>query len=122
MITFKIEDRVGAVVIDRPAAGNPVTGAMVRRLGEIIESAAPDADIITLTGAGADFTIGRNRQEPKSGSPFDVFGTVAALNAAIADFPGILITGVRGRAFGLGDRPRDAFRHRLCGRRCAVRP
>src|SRR5262245_11479910 len=102
MLNFNVEDRVGPIVIERVSAGNAFTEAMVRQLGEIIRRAAEEADIVTLSGAGADFTIGRDRGEPKSGSPFDAFRNISALNKAIAEFPGVLITGVRGRAFGLG--------------------
>jgi enoyl-CoA hydratase/carnithine racemase len=102
MIKFNVEDRVGTIVIERASAGNAFTEEMVRQLGEIIRRAAEEADIVTLSGAGADFTIGRDRGEPKSGSPFDAFRNISALNKTIAEFPGVLITGVRGRAFGLG--------------------
>jgi len=63
---------------------------------------AEEAEIVTLAGVGADFTIGRDRHEPKSGSPFDAFRNISSLNKTIAEFPGVLITGVRDRAFGLG--------------------
>jgi enoyl-CoA hydratase/carnithine racemase len=102
MLKFNVEDRVGTIVIERASAGNAFTGEMVRQLGEIIRRAVEEADIVTLAGAGADFTIGRDRQEPKSGSPFDAFRNINALNKAIAEFPGVLIAGVKGRAFGLG--------------------
>jgi enoyl-CoA hydratase/carnithine racemase len=102
MLKFNVEDRVGTIVIERASAGNAFTGEMVRQLGEIIRGAVEEADIVTLAGAGVDFTIGRDRHEPKSSSPFDAFRNISALNKAIAEFPGVLITGVRGRAFGLG--------------------
>jgi enoyl-CoA hydratase/isomerase-like protein len=101
MLKFNVEGRVGTIVIERASAGNAFTGEMVRQLGEIIRRAVEEADIVTLAGAGADFTIGRDRHKPKS-SPFDAFRNISALNKAIAEFPGVLITGVRGRAFGLG--------------------
>jgi hypothetical protein len=53
----------GTIVIERVSAGNAFTEAMVRQLGEIIRRAAEEADIVTLSGAGADFTIGRDRGE-----------------------------------------------------------
>jgi hypothetical protein len=101
MLKFNVEDRVGTIVIERASAGNAFTGEMVRQLGEIIRRAVEEAGIVTLAGAGADFTIGRDRHKPKN-SPFDAFHNISALNKAIAEFPGVLITGVRGRAFGLG--------------------
>jgi methylglutaconyl-CoA hydratase len=102
MLNFKVENRVGEIVIARASAANAFTGEMVRQLGEIMLKAATSADIVTLRGEGADFTVGRDRQEKRSGSPFDAFRNISALNKAIAAFPGVLITGVRGRAFGLG--------------------
>ncbi len=102
MLEFKVTDRVGAITIRRPAAGNAVTGEMARRFGEFMLQAAEEADIVTLGGEGADFTIGRDRNEPKSGTPFETFRIISAVNRAIATFPGILVARVRGRAFGFG--------------------
>ena len=102
MLDFKVADRVGEIVIRRPAAGNALTAEMVHQFAELMFKAAENVDILTLSGEGADFTIGRDRHEPRSGAPFDAFSTVSRLNKAITAFPGILIAGVRGRASGLG--------------------
>jgi enoyl-CoA hydratase/carnithine racemase len=102
MLEFKVTDRVGAMVIKRPEAGNALTAEMVRQLGRIIADAANDVDILTLAGDGADFSMGRDRHEPRSGTPFDNFRVVSDLNKAVAAFPGIVIAAVRGRASGLG--------------------
>ena len=102
MISFKAEDRVAEIVIDRPSAGNAVTSDMARQFAEAMRDAVATSDILVIKGRGGDFTIGRDRHEPKSGSPFDAFRTVSALNRAIVGFPGIVITSVRGRAHGLG--------------------
>jgi enoyl-CoA hydratase/carnithine racemase len=102
MIEFKVTDRVGDIIIKRPSAGNAFTGEMVAALCEIMQRATRDADIVTLTGEGADFTAGRDRAGPPPASPFAAFSAISALNKAIAAYPGILVTRVRGRAFGLG--------------------
>lgn len=102
MIKFTVANRVGEIVIGHASADSAFTGEMVRQLGEIMLKAAHEADIVTLKGEGADFSVGRDRQQPPSGAPFDAFRHISALNKAIAAFPGILIGGVRGRAFGLG--------------------
>ncbi len=102
MISFNVEDRVGRIVIARAAAANAFTGDMVRQLSAALQSAAESTEIVTLTGEGTDFTVGRDRHEPKTGSPFDAFRIISALNKAIAAYPGILIAVVRGRAHGLG--------------------
>src|SRR5262245_35898041 len=102
MIEFKVADRVGEIVIKRPSAGNAFTGEMVAALCETMQRAARDADIVTLTGEGADFTVGRDRAGLPPASSFAAFSAISALNKAIAAYPGILVTRVRGRAFGLG--------------------
>jgi enoyl-CoA hydratase/carnithine racemase len=102
MIKFDIADRVGRLVIDRPAAANAFTTEMVGQFRLALETAADGADIIVMSGVGPDFTVGRDRHEPRTGTPFDAFSAVSAMNKAIASFPGILLTAVRGRAHGLG--------------------
>ena len=102
MLQFRSDGRAGHVVINRPEAGNAFTGEMARQLGQIMREAAQSVDVLTICGAGADFTIGRDRHEPKSASPFEAFREISAANAAMAAFPGILISKVRGRAFGFG--------------------
>jgi enoyl-CoA hydratase/carnithine racemase len=102
MIRFEVEDRVGEIIIDRTSAANAFTADMVRQLTVSLHNAAASADILTLSAEGADFTVGRDREEPKTGSPFDAFSAVGALNEAIGAYPGIIIAVVRGRAFGLG--------------------
>jgi enoyl-CoA hydratase/carnithine racemase len=69
MIEFKVADRVGEIVIKRSSAGNAFTGEMVAALCETVQHAARDADIVTLTGEGADFTVGRDRTGPPPASP-----------------------------------------------------
>jgi enoyl-CoA hydratase/carnithine racemase len=102
MIRFEVEDRVGEIIIDRTSAANAFTADMVRQLTVSLNDAAASADILTLSAEGADFTVGRDREEPKTGSPFEAFGAISALNEAICAYPGIIIAVVRGRAFGLG--------------------
>jgi len=85
MLKFKIENRVGSIVIERASTGNAFTADMIPQLGEVMRQAAERADIVMLTGAGADFTVGRDRQEPKSGMPFDAFRDISALNRTITE-------------------------------------
>jgi enoyl-CoA hydratase/carnithine racemase len=102
MIKYEVQDRVGKIVIERASTANAFTAEMIRQLCRTLQSAVEGTDIVTLTGEGADFTVGRDRQESKAGSPFDAFSNISALNKAIGAYPGILIAVVRGRAFGLG--------------------
>lgn len=102
MIKYLVQNRVAEIVIARSDAGNAVTGEMAETLGEFFLKAADEADILTLSGEGSDFTVGRDRHGPKTGSPFESFRKVSAVNKAMAAFPGISIAKVRGRVFGLG--------------------
>lgn len=102
MIEIEVADRIGRIVINRPDAGNAFTAAMVDRLVKTVTEAAHTTQCLVITGEGADFTLGRDRGEPKAASPFDGFSRIDAANRALADYPGISIAAVKGRAFGFG--------------------
>ena len=65
-----------------------------------MHGAAGAADIVTIEAAGPDFTIGRDRQELKRGTPYETFKVISDLNKAISTFPGLTIAAARGRTFG----------------------
>lgn len=100
LIELTIHDRIARLVLQRPTAGNAFTGEMMRQLAGALSRAGTEADILALSAAGDDFSLGRDRQEPKSGSPFDAFTLVTEVNAALASFPGVIVAAVHGRAFG----------------------
>lgn len=101
MITCEVQGQVARVTIRRPQEGNALTGELVRKLRDTIRELSATT-IVTLTGEGPDFCLGRDRKEPRSGTPYDAFSLVTDLNTALSEFPGILISAVRGRAYGLG--------------------
>lgn len=100
LIDLKIENRVGRLVLQRAAAGNAFTGEMMSQLLAALTRAGAEADILAISAAGDDFSLGRDRQEPKTGAPFDAFKLVTDVNAALTGFPGILVSTIQGRAFG----------------------
>lgn len=100
LIDLKIQDRIGRLVLQRPDAGNAFTSEMMSQFRAAVTRATGDADILLVSAAGADFCLGRDRQEPKSGAPFDAFKLVTDVNTAMAAFPGIIVSAVQGRAFG----------------------
>jgi enoyl-CoA hydratase/carnithine racemase len=101
LIDFALENRVARVVLQRPAAANAFTTEMLSQLLEALARAASEADILTLSAAGADFSLGRDRQDAKAGgAPFEAFKLITDVNAALAGFPGIVLCSVQGRAFG----------------------
>ena len=100
LIDLQVEDRIGRLVLRRPDAGNAFTTQMMSQFHATVAGAASTADILLISAAGDDFSLGRDRQEPKSGSPFDAFKLVTDVNAALAAFPGVIVSAVQGRAFG----------------------
>ena len=102
MIKCEVEDRLARIAFARASEGNAFTGDMIRQLRDTIRDCDGRVDILTLAGEGADFTVGRDRKEPMSGPPFDAFSLITDLNESLSGFRGIVISAVRGRAFGLG--------------------
>lgn len=103
LIGLSIEDRTARLVLERPSAANAFTSAMMGEFFAALNRAAGEADILAISAAGEDFTVGRDRQEPKTGvTPFDAFKLITDINTALASFPGIVVTTVQGRAFGFG--------------------
>lgn len=102
MIKCEVADRPARIAFARPGEGNAFTGDMIRQLRDAVRDCDGRADILTLAGEGADFTVGRDRKEPMSAPPFDVFSLITDLNESLSNFRGIVISAVRGRAFGLG--------------------
>jgi enoyl-CoA hydratase/carnithine racemase len=103
VIDFAVDDRVARLVLQRPAASNAFTGDMLRQLLAALNRAASEADILAISAAGADFSLGRDRQDVKSGPPpFEAFKLITEVNSALSAFPGVSVCSVQGRAFGFG--------------------
>lgn len=100
LIDLKITDRVGRLLLQRPSMGNAFTTGMLSEFLSAMTRAAGEADILVISSSGADFSLGRDRQEPKTGAPFDAFKLITDVNAAVSAFPGVAVSVVRGRAFG----------------------
>lgn len=102
MIELEIGDGLARLVMNRPDAGNAMTSGMLERMAAAIAQAASSCSVLLVSGAGPDFTIGRDRTEAKSGTPFEAFSKIHGINRALAGFRGISIAAVRGRAYGFG--------------------
>lgn len=100
-VDVKHDGDVATLAFNSGQDGNPVSRAMLadirRALGDLTE-----APVVVIAGDGKDFTIGRDRSEPKLDDPFQNFALVTAVNEALAALPGIVIAAVRGRAHGFG--------------------
>ncbi len=100
LVSLTIENRIARLVLARPAAGNAFTTAMLSEFLAALARARTEADLLVISSSGEDFSLGRDRQEPKSGAPFDAFKLITDVNAGLAGFPGVAVSLVRGRAFG----------------------
>jgi enoyl-CoA hydratase/carnithine racemase len=101
VIGFAVENRVARLVLQRPAASNAFTGEMLSQLLSALARAATEADILAISAAGADFSLGRDRADVKSGPPpFEAFKLITDVNAAMSAFPGVAVCSAQGRAFG----------------------
>ena len=101
MIELAIANRVARLVLQRPAASNAFTTEMLSQLLAALTRAAGEADILAISAAGADFSLGRDRQDAKAGgAPFEAFKLITEVNSALSNFPGIAVCSVQGRAFG----------------------
>lgn len=94
-----------ALTMNRPERRNAITVAMYAALADAIEAAAYDARIrvITLEGAGEDFTAGNDLADfmnelPRDGGDIPVWRLLRAL--AVNPVP--LIAAVHGNAVGIG--------------------
>ena len=83
-VALAIEKRIARLTLQRPAAGNAFTSQMMADFLAAVTRAVAEADILVMAGAGEDFTVGRDREEPKRGAPFDAFRLITDLNAALA--------------------------------------
>src|SRR3954469_3877304 len=74
---------------------------MLSQLLAALTRAPAEADVLSISAAGADFSLGRDRQDAKAGgAPFESFKLITDVNAALSAFPGISVCAVQGRAFG----------------------
>ncbi len=103
MIGFEQDGRVGRLFLQRASHGNAFTSDMLGRTAEIIETAPGESDVIVIHAVGDDFSLGWDREEPKHpGGPYVGFSEISRVNAAFPAFPGIVVTVIKGRAFGFG--------------------
>jgi enoyl-CoA hydratase/carnithine racemase len=102
LIDLSIDNRLARLVLQRASAANAFTTEMLSQLLEALTRAAGEADLLVLSAAGDDFSLGRDRQEAKAAgaTPFDAFKLITEVNAALGSFPGVALCVVQGRAFG----------------------
>jgi enoyl-CoA hydratase/carnithine racemase len=105
LVTLAVEGRVARVRLDRAAHANRITSTMMRQLVDrMTEAGACGADILLISAAGTDFSVGRDQQEqlPEGTTRADNTALIVAANEALHGFPGVTVASARGRALGFG--------------------
>jgi enoyl-CoA hydratase/carnithine racemase len=104
MIQITVENRVARLLLDRASASNAFTTEMLQQMLAALTRAAGEADLLAISAAGADFTLGRDRQDARAagGPPFEAFKLITDVNSAMSAFPGVIVCSVQGRCFGFG--------------------
>jgi cyclohexa-1,5-dienecarbonyl-CoA hydratase len=84
--------------------GNIVTAEMIRAFGQALETLAenPHLKLVTIEGAGADFSFGASIPEHAPGEIDRVLPSAHALIYALLDLPVVTAALVRGRCLGGG--------------------
>jgi methylglutaconyl-CoA hydratase len=104
-VRHAFEGRVSRVELTRPEAENRITSTMMKQfIGALSEATDFEADVLLITAAGSDFSVGRDQQEklPEGMTRADGGKLIVEANRLVASFPGIIVTSVRGRALGFG--------------------
>jgi enoyl-CoA hydratase len=108
-VRAKTKNGVYAITLERPDTGNALSDPAIVRLGDLLETADPAAQVITIQGTGADFCIGR--EPPSPGAPRKTMEALELRRAhdivfrvygLIRKSPVPVVAAVRGRALGFG--------------------
>lgn len=102
-VAFNGDQTRAAVRLFHPK-GNIITAEMIRALVPSLESIAdhPHVKLVTIEGAGADFSFGASIPEHAPGEIGRVLPAVHALIHALLDLPVVTAALVRGRCLGGG--------------------
>lgn len=102
-VSFSADQSRAAFRLFHPK-GNIVTSAMVGALSQALESLAqsPHLKLITIEGAGPDFSFGASIPEHAPGEIGRVLPEMHALIYMLLDFPAVTAAIVRGRCLGGG--------------------
>jgi enoyl-CoA hydratase/carnithine racemase len=105
LVTLAVDGRVARLALDRGEFGNLITSNMMRQFADALTTAGTSgADILVISSTSADFSLGRDQHEvlPAGVTRADNTKLIVVANDALAEFPGVTISSVRGRAVGFG--------------------
>src|ERR1700754_752209 len=104
-VAYERTDRVARIRFDRPEVANRIHSTTMRQFIDALDAATSSkADVVVISGAGRDFSVGRDQQEvlPEGMSKLDNTALIVAANRLLTGFPGITVAVVQGRALGFG--------------------
>jgi enoyl-CoA hydratase/carnithine racemase len=104
-VQYTATDRIARIRFDRPEADNRIHSTMMGQFVDAMAKAtAAGADLMLITAAGADYSVGRDQKEvlPPGVGRMDNIGLIVEANRLLTGFPGITVTAVQGRALGFG--------------------
>ncbi|MGH3435853.1 MAG: enoyl-CoA hydratase/isomerase family protein [Sciscionella sp.] len=102
LVRLHREGGIAHVVLDSPDTGNRVTHQMITELIDRLDAAA-GSDVLLIGANGDDFSLGRDQsQRPPGVSSRDALDLILGVNQRIADFAGVSVALVAGRALGFG--------------------
>ena len=63
-VRHEVDGRLSRIVLDRPEAANRIHSTMMRQLIDALAAAtAAGSDVVLITAAGRDFSVGRDQHE-----------------------------------------------------------
>jgi enoyl-CoA hydratase/carnithine racemase len=104
-VHYEAADRQARIRLDRPDDANRIHSSMMRQFIEALDAATrAEVDVVVITAAGPDFSVGRDQTEdlPAGMTKLDNTALIVRANRLLVDFPGITVASVRGRALGFG--------------------
>ena len=104
MIDYQQTGKVARLTLNSPATGNRYTYRIMLDFIAALERAAQsDATVLVLSARGNDFTLGRDQKEQLPHvSRRESLSLILRANEALAQFPGVSIALIHGRALGFG--------------------
>lgn len=104
MIDYSLTGDIARITLDSPQTANRFTHAMMTDyISALADATARKALILFISGAGDDFTRGRDQREKVPHvSREENLGLILRANALLGGFPGVSISAIQGCCMGFG--------------------
>lgn len=104
MIDYAFSDGVARITLNTPETRNAFTRQlMLDFIAAIGRAHEQQADVLVISAAGQDFTLGRDQKERLPDVPLrENLGLILKANDALRSFPGVSVALIQGCALGFG--------------------